>query len=143
SATVSSYRPGYVVNTLPPYYQTEIIGGVRYYHYDNVYYRPRGNRYIVVAPPRGGRGWADRSRYGRPDRYDRRDDRYDRRDDRGDGRYDRDDRRDGYDRGRTTVIRTLPSGARVMTHRGTRYYRAGDTYYLPSGDGYVLVERPR
>ncbi len=157
SATVSSYRPGYVVSSLPPYYETEIIGGVQYYRRDNIYYRPRGNRYVIVEAPRGSRGWSDRNRDGRQYRYDGRDDRggrgdgrYDR-DDRGDGRYDRDGRGDGrYDRddrrggarSQTTVIRTLPNGAREVVHQGRRYYRAGDTYYQARGNEYMIVERP-
>ena len=56
-------------------------------------------------------------------------------------------RSDGYDRmpgetRRTTVVRTLPSGAQIVTHRGSRYYRAGNDYYQPSGNGYVIVSSP-
>lgn len=46
------YRPGYVVRTLPPRYQTMTYGGTRYYYHNNVYYRPHGGGYIVVANPR-------------------------------------------------------------------------------------------
>ena len=125
TTTVTQYRPGYVVDTLPGAYRTEVVGGVRYYHHDNVYYRSQGSRYVVVDSPRGGTRVYDRD-----DRYDRRD-------------Y-RDDRHNGpnYDRRETTVIRTLPSGARVVTHRGTRYYESRGTYYQPSAGGYIIVGSP-
>lgn len=45
------YRPGYVVERIPGRYATESIGGVNYYHYNNVYYRPQGGRYVVVESP--------------------------------------------------------------------------------------------
>jgi hypothetical protein len=136
TTSVTHYRPGYVVDRIPGRYDTEVIGGVQYYRYDNVYYRPQGSRYIVVETPRGSRGYGDRD--GR--RYDGYDNR---RDDYRDGRRDYDyDRRPGYDRSETTVVRTLPSGARVVTHRGTRYYQSGNVYYQPRGDGYVIVRSP-
>jgi hypothetical protein len=40
------------------------------------------------------------------------------------------------------VIRQLPSGYQVVTHRGTRYYRAGNVYYQPRGEGYIVVRSP-
>jgi len=43
---------GAVVTYLPYEHRTIIIGGVRYYEYDNVYYQPYPNRgYIVVQRP--------------------------------------------------------------------------------------------
>ena len=132
TTSVTHYRPGYVVDRIPGRYDTEVVGGVQYYRYDNVYYRPQGSRYIVVETPRGSRGYGDRD--GRPSRHDGYDHRRDDRDYRGGGR--------DYDRTQTTVIRTLPSGSRVITHRGTRYYQAGNTYYQPSGNGYVIVRSP-
>ena len=84
-------------------------------HHD-VSYRRQGSRYVVVERP----GY----RHDRHDRYDR--DHYDRR----------------PDYSRTTVIRTLPSGARVVTHRGTRYYESRGTYYRPASGGYVIVGSP-
>ena len=53
SATVTTYRPGYVSSSLPNGYRTEVIGGVDYYHSNGVYYR-RNNRpgeYVVVDAP--------------------------------------------------------------------------------------------
>lgn len=124
TTTVTHYQPGYMVDTLPGGYRTESIGGVSYYRHNDVYYRPQGRRYVVVERP--GRG------YGRgPDRHDGRD-RYDRgpnRNDRGPGR-------------QTSIIRTLPSGARVVTHRGERYYESRGTYYRPSSGGYMIVGKP-
>jgi hypothetical protein len=142
SATVTHYRPGYVVQTLPPHYETVVYGGVPYYHYNNVYYRSHGGRYIVVEAPHHSRAWSHRDRYRRASRHDWYDNRYDRHDDR-DRNYDRDERQTSRYRGRTRMVRTLPNGAQVVTHRGNRYYRAGDTYYQARGDGYVIVERPR
>jgi hypothetical protein len=119
STTVTQYRPGYTVDRLPSRYDTEIVGGVRYYRQGNVYYRPQGNRYVVVDTPRNSRGWNDRNRNGRPDRFD------------------------GPQRGRqVTVIERLPRGYRTVNHRGTRYYQYGNTYYQSRGSGYVVVNRP-
>jgi hypothetical protein len=130
TTTVTHYRPGYVVNTLPGGYRTETYGGVSYYRHNDVYYRRQGSRYVVVERPIY--------------RDDRRDDRYDRHDDRRDDRRDRwdDDRRGPGYRENTTVIRTLPSGARVVTHSGTRYYESRGVYYRPASGGYVIVRSP-
>jgi len=132
TTTVTQYRPGYMVDTLPGGYRTEVVGGVNYYRHNDVYYRSQGRRYVVVERPS----------YGGPSRYDPRD-RYDRHD----GRYDPRDRYDlqqdpRYGHGRETIIRTLPSGARVVTHRGTRYYESRGTYYRPSAGGYIIVGSP-
>lgn len=137
TTTVTQYRPGYVVNTLPGRYETEMIGGTRYYRYDNVYYRPQGSRYVVVETPRGSRGWDNRN--DRPYRYDNHRSNWDPRESqRG---YDRGpDRRPGYTE--TRVIRTLPNGYRTVNYRGTRYYQSGNVYYQSRGDGYVIVDRP-
>jgi hypothetical protein len=133
STTVTTYRPGYVVSTLPGGYRTETYGGVSYYRHNDVYYRRQGSRYVVVERPS-----YDRRDDRRDDRYDRRDDRRDRYDDRRDSRYDGPGRREST----TTVIRTLPSGARMVTYSGNRYYESRGTYYRPSGNGYVIVTRP-
>lgn len=121
----SEYRPGYVIRTLPPGYRAEVIGGTRYYHYNNVYYRPQGGSYVVVDSPHRHRG----------DSWDGRRDRD------WDGRRDRDwnDRRPGRD---VTVVRELPSGYTVVNHRGQRYYRAGDRYYQSREGGYIIVGSP-
>lgn len=52
TVTTETYRPGYYVQTLPQY-ETRVIGGTRYYYHNNVYYRPRGEGYVVVESPRG------------------------------------------------------------------------------------------
>lgn len=39
-----------------------------------------------------------------------------------------------------TVV--LPRGARPVVHRGVRYHTHGNTWYRPSGRGYVIVARP-
>lgn len=51
SATVTVHRPGYVVQTLPHGYRSEVIAGTNYYYHDNVYYRPQGRGYVVVESP--------------------------------------------------------------------------------------------
>ena len=44
---------GYVVGTLPVGNIGITFGGVRYYHHAGVWFRSRGPRYVVVAPPFG------------------------------------------------------------------------------------------
>lgn len=44
---------GYVIGYLPAGYITVDYHGVRYYHHAGVWFRPRGLRYVVVAPPFG------------------------------------------------------------------------------------------
>ena len=134
TVTATTYEPGYVVGTLPSGYRTEVISGTRYYYHDNVYYRPQGNRYVVVKSPRpGGSGWDGNQRG-----YDRD---WDGRDRDGDGR-DRDSRDDhrGHNHRETTVIRTLPSGYVVVNRGGQRYYRVNDVYYQSRSGGYVVVD---
>jgi len=115
------YRPGYEVRTLPPGYRVEVISGTRYYYHNNVYYRNRGNSYVVVESPRRGP-------LPPPHRYD----------DRRGPDYRR--VRDGY--GNVHVIRELPRGAQQVTYRGQRYYRSGGVYYQSRSDGYVVVRSP-
>ncbi|MES2996485.1 MAG: DUF6515 family protein [Verrucomicrobiota bacterium] len=55
SVTYTDHRPGYMVDTLPSRYETETYDGVRYYRYNDVYYRPQGRRYVVVETPRRAR----------------------------------------------------------------------------------------
>jgi len=52
TTTVTSYRPGYEIQTLPQGYRTEEYSGTRYYSHNGTYYRPQGSRYIVVEAPR-------------------------------------------------------------------------------------------
>ena len=42
---------GAIVATLPPRYETVYVSGEPYYYYDNVYYRPAPNGYVVVPTP--------------------------------------------------------------------------------------------
>ena len=42
---------GAIVATLPPRYETVYVSGEPYYYYDNVYYRPAPNGYLVVPAP--------------------------------------------------------------------------------------------
>lgn len=122
-AVTSSYRPGYSVTALPRGYRTEVISGTRYYHHGGVYYRSQGRGYVVVESPRRGPGSyhpvRDRDRDGTPNWRDP---------------------RPNVPSGQ--VIRRLPGGYRVVDHRGTRYYRIGDTYYRSHGGGYIIVGSP-
>lgn len=113
-----AYSTGYEVRTLPPGYRTEMIEGTRYYHYNGTYYRPRSGRYVVVEAPR---------HYSSNNRYDR---------------YDGPSRRYDGPPHRDVVITHLPSGYRVVEHRGTRYYQVQDRYYQQRGSGYVIVGSP-
>lgn len=120
----TTYRTGYEVRSLPSGYRTEVIGGTRYYNHNGTYYRPRSGRYVVVESPRSSRdGYSRSDGYRRSDGYSR-SDRYDPRG------------------GQVTVIRELPRGYRTVTHRGTRYYQADNTYYQQQGSGYVAVRSP-
>jgi hypothetical protein len=42
---------GTIVATLPPYHETVYVRGYPYYYYDNVYYSPYPNGYVVVPAP--------------------------------------------------------------------------------------------
>ncbi len=42
---------GVAVSYLPYGYRTIYVGGVPYYEYNNIYYRPYGTRYVVVERP--------------------------------------------------------------------------------------------
>ena len=113
STTVTTYRPGYEVDTLPYGYRTETYGGTRYYTVGDTYYQSRGGRYVVVESPRR-RVYSDEPR--------------------------RDYERTSYER--RDYITTLPRGYRMTTIHGNRYYQAGDVYYRPQGSGYVVVREP-
>ena len=91
---------GYTVRQLPRGFHTEIIGGIRYYHHNGTYYRPRGEGYVVVAPPQGARS------YSRPSH--------------GNGYVDQ------LPRGATSVI---VRGIRYFQYRG-RYYRPQGSGYI-------------
>lgn len=45
------YRPGYVTQTLPTQYRTEVLGGTTYYTSNGTYFRSQGGSYVVVDPP--------------------------------------------------------------------------------------------
>ena len=51
-AAATALTLGAIVGSLPPYYNTVYYGGMPYYYYDGIYYRPCPNGYVVVqAPP--------------------------------------------------------------------------------------------
>ncbi|RPJ35134.1 MAG: hypothetical protein EHM17_03810 [Verrucomicrobiaceae bacterium] len=122
SATVTTYRPGYTVTSLPGGYRSENISGSTYYYHDGYYYRPGSGGYVVVDAPRSSRYYDD---------YNRRQRTYQASPDRHDGRYDRGE-----------VITRLPDGYRVVNYRGETYYQAGDRYYRRQGETYVITTRP-
>jgi len=51
----SYWRPGYVMNTMPPGHYRVPYRGSNYYFNDGYWYRPYGSRYVVVTPPYGVR----------------------------------------------------------------------------------------
>lgn len=113
STTVTTYRPGYEVATLPSGYRTETYGGTRYYTSGDTYYQSRGGRYVVVEAPR-------RQMYSDTPRRDYED----------------------RDSGRRNYVTVLPRGYRTTTVRGTQYYQADGMYYRQEGPGYVVVREP-
>lgn len=48
---VTALTIGALVEALPPRYNTVVVGGVPYYYYDSVYYRPCPSGYVVVPAP--------------------------------------------------------------------------------------------
>ncbi len=126
STTVTTYNPGYRVNSLPSGYRTEIIGGSTYYYNNGAYYRSRRGGYEVVEAPRSSRYYREY------DRYRNRDQRPDR---------DQRSRRD-YRRDNVNVITRLPDGYRTVNVRGRTYYLHRGQYYDRRGNGYTVVDRP-
>lgn len=128
SVSVTRYSPGYSVASLPGGYRSEVISGRNYYYHDGYYYNRGSGGYVVVDAPR-------RSRY--YDDYSRRQKIYQtNRNHRGpsgrnDPRYDS-----------NQVITRLPTGYRMVNHRGQRYYQSGNRYYLRQGDSYVITTSP-
>ncbi len=51
SGFVTGLAIGAYVSSLPPGYETIVIGGVPYYYSDGYYYQVGPNGYVVVAPP--------------------------------------------------------------------------------------------
>lgn len=129
SVTTSTYQPGYRLSSLPSGYRSEVISGNNYYYHDGAYYRRDSDGYIVVDAPRTSRYYSDYDRRRSSSRTTEvyRDQRSGYRDQRGDS---------------VRVITRLPDGYREVTHRGTRYYQAGDQYYQRQNDGYIVVSRP-
>ena len=50
---VTGLAVGAYVASLPPRYETVVIGGVPYYYADGYYYQPGPGGYVVAAPPAG------------------------------------------------------------------------------------------
>jgi len=65
TTSVTTYRPGYTVRSLPSGYRTEVISGRNYYYHNGAYFERRNNSYVVVEAPRSSRYYGDYSRYGR------------------------------------------------------------------------------
>jgi hypothetical protein len=128
SVTVTSYRPGYRVNSLPGGYRSETISGSTYYYHDGHYYRPGSGGYVIVDAPRSSRYYDDYNRRQRSQQVNR--------------EYQRQDSRQASRHDRSELIRRLPPGYRVVNHGGNTYYHSGDRYYRRQGDSYVTVSRP-
>ncbi len=128
STTVTTYQPGYRINSLPGGYRSENISGNTYYYHDGYYYRQGSGGYVVVDAPRSSRYYDD---YGRRHQSSQSNREYRESPDRHDGRYDRGE-----------VITRLPDGYRVVNHRGNEYYQVGDRYYRRQKDTYVIVSSP-
>lgn len=117
STQVTTYRPGYTVNTLPGGYRSERIGDSEYYYHNGAYYQRRSNNYVVVDAPRQSRYYGEYSQYGNRTVHNHRD-------------------------GSSHVITELPRGYTTVDYRGEPYYRYQDNYYRRQGSGYVTVARP-
>lgn len=50
-AGITALALGSVVSSLPPCYNTVYAGGIPYYYYDGMYYRPYPSGYMVVPAP--------------------------------------------------------------------------------------------
>jgi len=128
SVTVSSYSPGYRINSLPGGYRSETILGSTYYYHDGYYYRSGSGGYVVVDAPRSSRYYDDYSRRQRTYQTNRD---YRSPSSRDDQRYER-----------REIITRLPDGYREVNHRGQRYYQSGDRYYRRQGESYIIVSSP-
>jgi hypothetical protein len=128
SATVTTYRPGYTINSLPNGYRSEIISGNTYYYNDGHYYRQGSGGYIVVDAPRSSRYYDD---YGRRHQTTQTTRTYRDSPNRYESRY-----------GQGEVITRLPSGYRTVTYRGNTYYQVEDRYYRRHDNNYAIVSRP-
>ncbi|MES2980877.1 MAG: DUF6515 family protein [Verrucomicrobiota bacterium] len=117
STSVTTYRPGYTVTSLPSGYRSEMISGTNYYYYNGAYYQRRNNSYVVVEAPRSSRYYNEYTTY------------------RGRTYHNHPD-------GSSHVIRELPRGYTTVHYGGTPYYQYQDRYYRREGAGYVVVARP-
>lgn len=116
-SSVTTYRTGYRVNSLPSNHRTETIAGTNYYYHDGAYFQRRDNSYVVVDAPRRSRYYDEYSRYGNQTVRN-------------------------YSDGRSRVITDLPSGYTTVDYGGEPYYRYQDNYYRRQGSGYVTVANP-
>lgn len=117
TTSVTTYRPGYTVETLPGGYRSEVIAGTNYYYHDGAYFTRRGNSYVVVDAPRRSRYYDEYTRYRGRTYHNHRD-------------------------GSSHVVSELPRGYTTVTYRGEPYYRYNDRYYRRQGSGYVVVASP-
>jgi hypothetical protein len=128
-ATYTMYQSGYRLQSLPYGYRSETISGNPYYYDNGNYYRRDSSGYVVVEAPRDSRYYDDyrRVRQNREVNSSRNQQIYDR---------NNPQVRHGE------VITRLPSGHRVVTHRGQNYYQVNDRYYIQDRAGYVRVANP-
>lgn len=62
TTTVTTYQPGYRLNTLPSGYRSENLGGSTYYYHNGAYYQRDANGYIVTDAPRQSRYYSEYTR---------------------------------------------------------------------------------
>ncbi len=117
TTSVSTYEPGYTVQTLPRGYTTRTVSGRQYYLADDVYYTQDTNGYTVVTDPAS----PDYLAANAPPI------------------------RTGVVRnpsGPSTYLTTLPGGYTTRTYNGRDYYVSGTNTYARDSRGYVIVDSP-
>lgn len=61
--TVTTYRPGYRLSSLPSGYRSENLGGSTYYYHNGAYYQRNAGGYVVTEAPRQSRYYTEYTRY--------------------------------------------------------------------------------
>lgn len=61
--TVTTYQPGYRLNSLPSGYRSENLGGSTYYYHNGAYYQQNSGGYVVTEAPRQSRYYTEYTRY--------------------------------------------------------------------------------
>lgn len=61
--TLTTYQPGYRLNSLPRGYRSEKIGGSTYYYHNGAYYQRNADGYVVTEAPRQSRYYSEYTTY--------------------------------------------------------------------------------